>query len=93
MAKFQYRPEVLGDLPEELRSHLKKYDDMFVLHLEDMKKIIDHFVKELEKGLSIEGGSIVSPHISFASSKSNEMPCGDHIADECNLGYGIPKRT
>ncbi|KAJ5248867.1 Hexokinase [Penicillium chermesinum] len=58
MSGFHYRPEVLEDMPEPLVKDLKKYDDMFTLDRERLRKITDHFVQELEKGLSKEGGSI-----------------------------------
>lgn len=47
-------------LPEALAIELKKYEDWFLLEPPKLKAITDHFVRELEKGLTVEGGSIVS---------------------------------
>ena len=60
MSRFHYRPGLLEGMPEDITSHIMKYDEMFRLGRDDMVKITDHFVKELEKGLSKEGGNIVS---------------------------------
>lgn len=60
MQGFRYRPELLEGLPEDLLVELKKYEDWFWLDPPKLKAISDHFSQELEKGLSIEGGSIVS---------------------------------
>lgn len=62
MQGFRYRPELQEGLPEELTKELKKYEDWFWLDASKLKMISDHFAKELEKGLTIEGGSVVSIH-------------------------------
>ncbi|KAJ5519263.1 Hexokinase N-terminal [Penicillium expansum] len=58
MQGFRYRPELMEGLPEELTKELKKYEDWFWLDPPKLKTISDHFAKELEKGLTVEGGSI-----------------------------------
>ncbi|KAJ6141974.1 hypothetical protein N7497_011073 [Penicillium chrysogenum] len=58
MQGFRYRPELLEGLPEELTKELKKYEDWFWVDAPKLKMISDHFAKELEKGLTIEGGSV-----------------------------------
>ncbi|OQE19183.1 hypothetical protein PENFLA_c019G06257 [Penicillium flavigenum] len=58
MQGLRYRPELLEGLPEELTKELKKYEDWFWLDAPKLKTISDHFAKELEKGLTIEGGSV-----------------------------------
>lgn len=60
MQGFIYRPELLEGVAEELTQELKKYEDWFIVDGAKLKMITDHFVKELTKGLSVEGGSIVS---------------------------------
>lgn len=50
----------MKDLPEEFTKELKEYEDWFMLDAPKLKMITDHFAQELEKGLSVEGGSIVS---------------------------------
>lgn len=59
MAALRHRPEMLADIPDERIQFLKQYDDWFTIKTPELKKITDHFVKELEKGLSKEGGNIV----------------------------------
>lgn len=60
MQGVRYRPELLEGLPEEITTELKKYEDWFLLEPPKLKAITDHFTRELEKGLTVEGGSIVS---------------------------------
>lgn len=60
MQGFRYRPELLEGVSEELTKELKQYEDWFMVDRTKLKQITDYFVKELERGLSIEGGSIVS---------------------------------
>lgn len=59
MSSFRYRPEILEGVPEHLTRHLKQFEDWFILEAAELKKITEHFVKELGKGLTIEGGNIV----------------------------------
>ncbi|KAJ5256693.1 Hexokinase [Penicillium angulare] len=58
MAGFRYRPELLDGISEHELAYLKQYEDWFILEADDLKRITDHFVKELEKGLTKEGGNI-----------------------------------
>ncbi|KAJ5734646.1 Hexokinase [Penicillium manginii] len=58
MSSFRYRPEILEGVPERLTQNLKQFEDWFVLDAAELKKITDHFVAELEKGLTKEGGNI-----------------------------------
>jgi hexokinase len=60
MQGFRYQPEILQDVPEQLTQPLKQYEDWFIVDGDKLKEITAHFVDELAKGLSIEGGSIVS---------------------------------
>ena len=50
----------MADMPKDLKEQIDKLEDMFVVPTDKLKKISDHFVGELEKGLSEQGGSIVS---------------------------------
>lgn len=53
---------VLGsfaDMPSDLKTQIDKLEEQFMVPSDKLKAISDHFVKELEKGLSKEGGSIV----------------------------------
>ncbi|KAJ5778872.1 Hexokinase [Penicillium paradoxum] len=58
MQGFRYRPELLEGVAEELTQELRKYEDWFMVDGSKLKAITAHFVEELEKGLSIEGGTI-----------------------------------
>ncbi|KAJ5718751.1 Hexokinase [Penicillium malachiteum] len=57
-SSFRYRPEILDGMKDDDIMYLKEYEDWFVLESDQLKKITDHFVKELEKGLTKEGGNI-----------------------------------
>ena len=40
---------------------IQRLEELFTVPTEMLKKITDHFVSELEKGLTEEGGTIVRP--------------------------------
>ena len=48
-----------ADMPTDLKSQIEKLEDMFLIPTAKLKEISDHFVSELERGLSKEGGTIV----------------------------------
>lgn len=50
----------MADMPRDLKEQIEKLEEQFVVSTEKLKHISDHFVNELEKGLSEQGGSIVS---------------------------------
>jgi hexokinase len=50
----------MADMPRDLKEQIEKLEELFVVPTSKLTQITDHFVKELEKGLSKEGGSIVS---------------------------------
>lgn len=56
----------MADMPRDLKDQIDKLEELFVVSTDKLKKISDHFVGELVKGLSVEGGSIVS-HNLFAT--------------------------
>lgn len=51
---------MLAGIPDERIQFLKQYEEWFTIDTPALKKITEHFVNELDKGLSKEGGSIVS---------------------------------
>ncbi|KAJ5669348.1 Hexokinase [Penicillium macrosclerotiorum] len=55
---FRYRPEILENIPAERTRCLKQYEDWFTVETPKLKEITEHFVKELERGLTKEGGNI-----------------------------------
>lgn len=48
----------MANVPKDLLQTIKRLEDVFTVPASKLKEISDHFVKELEKGLSKEGGSI-----------------------------------
>ncbi|KAJ5020640.1 hexokinase-domain-containing protein [Bipolaris maydis] len=48
----------MADMPRDLKEQIEKLEEQFVVSTEKLKHISDHFVAELEKGLSEQGGSI-----------------------------------
>jgi len=48
----------MADMPRDLKEQIGKLEELFVVPTLKLKQISDHFVKELEKGLTKEGGSI-----------------------------------
>lgn len=49
----------MRNLPRDLLEEIKHLDSVFSLSTEMLKKIVDNFVNELDRGLSKEGGDIV----------------------------------
>ncbi|KAJ5657167.1 Hexokinase [Penicillium longicatenatum] len=58
MSGFRYRPEILKGMSDYETEYLKQYENWFILEPKDLKRITDHFVTKLNKGLSKEGGTI-----------------------------------
>ena len=50
----------MADVPQDLLQEIRKLEDLLTVGTAKLKHITAHFVDELDKGLSIEGGSIVS---------------------------------
>ncbi|KAL8953499.1 MAG: hypothetical protein Q9222_000646 [Ikaeria aurantiellina] len=48
----------MADVPKDLLEQIKELERLFTVDQTKLKQVTDHFVKELEKGLSVEGGSI-----------------------------------
>ncbi|KAF7558315.1 hypothetical protein G7046_g5834 [Stylonectria norvegica] len=48
----------MADVPKDLIAEIKKLEALFTVKTDKLKEITDHFVTELAKGLSVEGGSI-----------------------------------
>uniref|UniRef100_A0A060T772 Phosphotransferase n=1 Tax=Blastobotrys adeninivorans TaxID=409370 RepID=A0A060T772_BLAAD len=48
----------MADVPRDLLEQIAQLEKLFTVDGAKLKEITDHFVKELEKGLSEEGGSI-----------------------------------
>ncbi|KUL91809.1 hypothetical protein ZTR_01330 [Talaromyces verruculosus] len=50
--------KILADIPTELTTELKRLEEMFIVDREKLKLITQHFVEELKKGLTDDGGDI-----------------------------------
>ncbi len=50
----------MADVPRDFVKEIEQLEKMFTVDTAKLKEITDHFVKELTKGLTVEGGSIVS---------------------------------
>ncbi|CAN6674814.1 hexokinase-2 [Trichomonascus vanleenenianus] len=48
----------MADVPRDLMAQIEHLEKLFIVPTEQLKIITDHFVSELEKGLSKEGGDI-----------------------------------
>lgn len=48
-----------ADMPTDLKGQIDKLEEMFLVPTAKLKEVSDHFVSELERGLSKEGGTIV----------------------------------
>ncbi|EXK48241.1 hexokinase [Fusarium oxysporum f. sp. melonis 26406] len=48
----------MADVPKDLADEIHKLEKLFTVEPAKLKEITDHFVSELAKGLSVEGGSI-----------------------------------
>ena len=57
--KVTSRKGSFADVPRDLLDKITWLEELFVVPTDRLKKITDHFVNELAKGLSVEGGSIV----------------------------------
>lgn len=54
----QSRKGSMHELPQNLLQHIQKFEETFTVDTAKLKEIVNHFVKELEKGLTVEGGNI-----------------------------------
>lgn len=50
----------MHDVPQNLLDQINRLEELFTVSQDKLKQITEHFVSELAKGLSVEGGSIVS---------------------------------
>jgi len=48
----------MADVPKDLLQEIKRLEELFTIDTTKLKAITNHFVDELAKGLSVEGGSI-----------------------------------
>lgn len=60
MATLRHHPDILNGVADHVVSDLRQYEDWFTIEPPTLKKITDHFVDELNEGLTMEGGNIVS---------------------------------
>ncbi|PNH69880.1 hypothetical protein VD0002_g625 [Verticillium dahliae] len=48
----------MAELPQDLVQEIRHLEEILIVKASKLKEITNHFVSELEKGLSVEGGSI-----------------------------------
>ncbi|KAF2478211.1 uncharacterized protein BDR25DRAFT_8830 [Lindgomyces ingoldianus] len=48
----------MADVPKDLMDQITRLEELFTVPQDKLKQISDHFVDELTKGLTVEGGSI-----------------------------------
>ncbi|TVY52900.1 Hexokinase [Lachnellula cervina] len=48
----------MADVPKDLLQEIERLEKLFTVDATMLKKVTDHFITELDKGLSVEGGSI-----------------------------------
>jgi hypothetical protein len=48
-----------ADCPPELLAQIDIFENIFTVPTDKLKEITAHFVKELERGLTVDGGDIV----------------------------------
>ncbi|KAL2844329.1 hexokinase-domain-containing protein [Aspergillus pseudoustus] len=48
----------MTDMPQDLLEQIKQFEEIFTVDTAKLKQIVEHFVKELTKGLTVEGGNI-----------------------------------
>lgn len=78
----------MADVPKDLLAQMKKLEEIFTIPQDKLKQISDHFVSELTKGLTKEGGSIVS-----TTSIDRFLHCIDmNSAHEPHLVYELSHR-
>lgn len=41
----------MADVPKDLLSQIKEFEDIFTVDKQKLKEVVAHFVKELEKGV------------------------------------------
>jgi hexokinase len=48
-----------ADVPPDLMAQIERLEELFTADTEKLKEMTDHFVSELQRGLTVEGGDIV----------------------------------
>lgn len=48
------------EIPKDLLQEIRNLEEIFTVPTDKLKAITEHFISELAKGLTVEGGSIVS---------------------------------
>lgn len=58
----------MAAVSKDLLDHIRQLEEIFTVDTAKLKEITDHFVSELAKGLTKEGGSIVCFFFFFPTS-------------------------
>ena len=82
----------LVDVPKDLKQEIANLERLFTVDQAKLKEITTHFVSELEKGLSVEGGSIVSNDLKSGVFLSfNDAKLTPYTAHEPHVGHVLPR--
>lgn len=73
----------MTDIPKSLLKEIKTLEEMFAVDTAKLKEITSHFVGELERGLTGEGGDIVrkSPSSRATSALHRNMKTDANLHD------------
>lgn len=55
-----FRPRILEGIPDDVYDKIRQLEDSFLVSTPGLKRVTNHIVDELKKGLSLDGGDIVS---------------------------------
>lgn len=73
----------MADVPKNYLAQIKEFEDLFTVDTAKLKEVVEHFVKELEKGLSVGGGNIPM-NVTWVM----EFPSGDEQGSFLALDMG-----
>ncbi|KAK2740238.1 hexokinase A [Onygenales sp. PD_40] len=69
----------MADMPKDLLDQLQTLEQIFTVDQARLKKIVAHFIKELEKGLSVKGGNIPM-NVTWVMGFPNGYETGTYLA-------------
>lgn len=55
----------MADVPQDMQKQIKRLEEIFTVPTAKLKEITEHFIGELDRGLSVEGGTIVCNPLSL----------------------------
>ena len=67
----------MADVPQNLLQQIKDFEEQFTVDRSTLKKIVDHFIKELEKGMY---PAISAPNSAREASPTNPVPSSHQVS-------------